>query len=158
MQKRYLTKHPYTGEEIEASNREWRCIKALIPTDSSLWALLSAEKEYALLLTYVTERLFDKPTETWFVEMIEQWPVDVTVSPEALLAWYHYICDYHNIDEFTANLAKAEELKLQLEKIRNKRQKDVGRLAKSIQREIKQLQKLKALKARSRRKLKKRRR
>jgi hypothetical protein len=137
------------------SNREWRCVKALIPITSSLWQLLVAEEEYERLLVAVIERVYDRPTLDWLVSMIRMWPVQVCVSPEALLAWYRHLTDLVDVPSYSANLRRAAELRVQMEAIRAKRNKDMGRLAKSLQKEIKQYQKLKAAQEKAKRQRKK---
>jgi len=148
---KYLCRHPHTGEMVEMSNREWRCVKALIPSTSSLWQLLAAEEEYERLLVSVIERVYDRPTLDWLVSMIRAWPVQVCVSPEALLAWYHHLTDVVDVPSYAANLRKAAELREQMELIKAKRNKDMGKLAKSLQKEIKQYQKIRAAQEKAKR-------
>lgn len=137
------------------SNREWRCTKALISTTSSLWQLLAAEEEYETLLVAVIERVYDRLTLDWLVSLIRDWPVQVCVSPEALLAWYNHLTDLVDVPSYASNLLAAETLRKQIEAIHAKRNKDIGKLAKSIQKEIKQYQRLKAAQERDKRKRKK---
>ena len=85
------------------------------------------------------------------VSLIRQWPVQICVSPEALLAWYNHLTDIVDVPSYSANLHAAEELRKQVEAIRAKRNKDIGKLAKSIQKEIKQYQKLKAAQEKAKR-------
>lgn len=148
---KYLCRHPHTGEMVEMSNREWRCVKSLIPTTSSLWQLLAAEEEYETLLVAVIERVYDRPTLDWLVGLIRSWPVQVCVSPEALLDWYKHLTDIYDVPSYAANLAAAVELRAKMEAVKAKRNKDMGRLAKSLQKEIKQYQKLVAAREKAKR-------
>lgn len=137
------------------SNREWRCVKLDIPANSSLWALLSAEHEYERLLVTVTERIFEPATAAWLAKMIEEWPVDVTVSPQVLLAWYIHITDLFDIDTCVSQLAKAAILQAQLDKIVEQRQAHAMKLVRSMQRDLNKLRKLKAETERAKRRKKK---
>jgi hypothetical protein len=137
------------------SNREWRCVKVGIPSTSSLWALLSAEKEYGRLLTVVTERVFDKPTEEWLCNLLDQWPVDVTVSPTILLQWYGHLIDMYDIDSCVRQLAAAAVLQAQLDKVLAQRNAHTLRLVRSMQRDLNKLRKMKAASERAKRKRKK---
>lgn len=152
---KYTCRHPHTGEMVEMTNREWRCVKCCIPVESSLWQLLAAEEEYELLLVSVIQRVYDKPTMEWLVGLIRQWPVQVCVSPEALLDWYTHLTDLVDVPNYMKSLAKAAELKAMLEKIVEKRNKEMGKLARSLQREIKQYQKIKAAQEKAKRRKKK---
>lgn len=129
------------------TNREWRCVKIGIPATSSLWVLLAAEKEYGVLLTAVTEYPFDTLTLSWLVGMIEAWPTDVACSPQALLAWYNYMAEYHDIPSYAAHLQYAEEIKAKLATLTDKKNKMLRRVAKDLEKQLKLYKKAQALKA-----------
>lgn len=137
------------------SNREWRCVKVGIPATSSIWTLLSAEKEYVRLLTVVVERCFDKPTEAWLHNLIDQWPVDITITPEVLTQWFLYITEFYDVDNCVRQLAEAAKLQEQLDRLMVKRNADALVLVRSMQRQLNKLRKLKADEEKAKRKRKK---
>jgi hypothetical protein len=144
---KYTCRHPHTGEFVELTNREWRCIKIGIPATSSLWSLLAAEKEYTWLLKAVTEYPFDKLTLAWLVEMMDVWPSDVACSPQALLAWHAFMAEYHDIPSYAAHLQYAEDIKAKLAVLTTTKNKMLKRVAKDLQKQLKLYKKAQAIKA-----------
>lgn len=114
---------------------------------SDMWSLLVAEKDYARLVTCVTERVFDKPTQDWITSTIAGWPnPKILCGPRVLQEYMWHLLSSVNIDTHVAMLNAAAEMNTRLELLQAQKKKLAVRMINKIQRGIKQLEKMNAKK------------
>lgn len=108
-----------------------------------MWTLLVAEKDYTRLVTCVTERVFDKPTQDWITSTIAGWPnPKILCSPRMLQEYMWHLLSSVNIDTHVAMLNAAAEMTAKLELLQAQKKKLATRMINKIQRGIKQLEKM----------------
>jgi len=136
---RYKTWHPHTKEECYLSNKEWRCIKVNIPTTSTLWELVAAEKSYIALLREVTQRNFSDKTFEWMQDMLLSWPTDVCSSPSKLTNWYYNLTTLIDIDAHDEHLAVVASINIQLKTLQENKHRDAVLLVKRLQKDLERM-------------------